>query len=231
MKSIIKLISFALSLLLALSLFGCSAAPRDTEAPIATNAPAATSAPTPEPEPTEDIAKAEAEAALKELDERMFAESVVSDALSFHLTVAHPENFPLITDYPTGWGEFTYAEQEASNEENIAWLEELYAIDRNALSDDSRITYDTLVQFLEQGIEGNQYYYYNEVLDTLVGCTPTCRSIWCSMICTPRRTWRITLRCLRTRRATLGRFWHLSRRSPQTANSCGITPLTRCLSR
>lgn len=169
MRSIIKLISFALSLLLALSLFGCSAVPRDTEAPIATDAPAATSAPTPEPEPTEDIAKAEAEAALKELDERMFAESVVSDALSFHLTVAHPENFPLITDYPTGWGEFTYAEQQASNEENEAWLEELYAIDRNVLSDDSKITYDTLVQFLEQGIEGNQYYYYNEVLDTLVG--------------------------------------------------------------
>ena len=169
MKSIIKLISFALSLLLALSLFGCSAAPKDTAAPIATEAPAAASAPTPEPEPTEDTARAEAEAALKELDERMFAESVVSDALSFHLTVAHPENFPLITDYPTGWGEFTYAEQEASNEENIAWLEELYAIDRNALSDDSKITYDTLVQFLEQGIEGNQYYYYNEVLDTFVG--------------------------------------------------------------
>lgn len=169
MKSIIKLISFALSLLLALSLFGCSAAPRDTEAPIATDAPAATSAPTPEPEPTEDTAKAEAEAALKELDERMFAESVVSDALSFHLTVAHPENFPLITDYPTGWGEFTYAEQQASNEENEAWLEELYAIDRNVLSDDSKITYDTLVQFLEQSIESNRYYYYNEVLDTLVG--------------------------------------------------------------
>ncbi len=166
MKSTIKLISFALSLLLALSLFGCSAAPKDTEAPIA---PAATFAPTPEPEPTEDAARAEAEAALKELDERMFAESVVSDALSFHLTVAHPENFPLITDYPTGWGEFTYAEQEASNAENEAWLEELYAIDRNALSDDSKITYDTLVQFLEQSIEGNRYYYYNEVLDTLVG--------------------------------------------------------------
>ena len=169
MKSIIKPMSFALSLLLALSLLGCSAAPKDTAAPIATEAPAAASAPTPEPEPTEDTARAEAETALKELDERMFAESVVSDALSFHLTVAHPENFPLITDYPTGWGEFTYAEQEASNEENIAWLEELYAIDRNALSDDSKITYDTLVQFLEQGIEGNQYYYYNEVLDTFVG--------------------------------------------------------------
>ena len=96
MKSIIKPISFALSLLLALSLLGCSAAPKDTAAPIATEAPAA--APAPTPEPTEDTARAEAEAALKELDGRMFAESVVSDALSFHLTVAHPENFPLITD-------------------------------------------------------------------------------------------------------------------------------------
>ena len=36
MKSIIKPISFALSLLLALSLLGCSAAPKDTAAPIAT---------------------------------------------------------------------------------------------------------------------------------------------------------------------------------------------------
>ena len=68
----------------------------------------------------------------------MFAESVVSDALSFHLTVAHPENFPLITDYPTGWGEFTYAEQEASNEENIAWLEELYAMCMNDELEDSK---------------------------------------------------------------------------------------------
>ena len=93
MKSIIKPISFALSLLLALSLLGCSAAPKDTAAPIATEAASA-----PTPEPTEDTARAEAEAALKELDGRMFAESVVSDALSFHLTVAHPENFPLITD-------------------------------------------------------------------------------------------------------------------------------------
>ena len=76
MKSIIKPISFALSLLLALSLLGCSAAPKDTAAPIATEAPAAASAPTPEPEPTEDTARAEAETALKELDERMFAESV-----------------------------------------------------------------------------------------------------------------------------------------------------------
>lgn len=168
MKSTIKLISFALSLLLALSLFGCSAAPKDSALPAVSDAPAATAAVT-KPEPTEDPASAEAEAALKELDEKMFAQSVVSDALSFHLTVAHPENFPLITDYPTGWGEFTYAEQEASNEENKQWLEELYAIDRNVLSDDSKITYDTLVQFLEQSIEGNQYYYYNEVLDTLVG--------------------------------------------------------------
>ena len=39
MKSIIKPISFALSLLLALSLLGCSAAPKDTAAPIATEAP------------------------------------------------------------------------------------------------------------------------------------------------------------------------------------------------
>ena len=38
MKSIIKPMSFALSLLLALSLLGCSAAPKDTAAPIATEA-------------------------------------------------------------------------------------------------------------------------------------------------------------------------------------------------
>ncbi len=170
MKSFLKPISFALSLLLVLSFLGCAKEPANTASPVPTKAPVTTPAadPTAAPEPDES-ARAEAEAALKELDERMFAESVADDALSFHLTVAHPENFPLITDYPTGWGDFSYAGQEADNADNEAWLNELYAIDRSLLSDDSKITYDTLCQSLEENIEGSKYYYYNEVLDTLVG--------------------------------------------------------------
>lgn len=170
MKSFLKPISLALSLLIVLSFLGCAKEPKNTASPVPTKAPVTTPAadPTAAPEPDES-AMAEAEAALKELDERMFAESVADDALSFHLTVAHPENFPLITDYPTGWGDFSYAGQEADNADNEAWLNELYAIDRSLLSDDSKITYDTLCQSLEENIEGSKYYYYNEVLDTLVG--------------------------------------------------------------
>ncbi len=160
-----------LALLTALSFTGCiridlaklikSALPADTPTPKAT----AEATPT----QTDSAAAAENEAALKALDEEMFASSVTSDALTFHLTIAHPENFPEITDVPSGWGDFTYERECEANEENITYLERLNAIDRDALCDDSKITYDTLLQFLEMSIEEHEYYYYNEVLDTLVG--------------------------------------------------------------
>lgn len=160
-----------LALFTAISLTGCiridlaklveSALP----SPTAALKPSASATPT----ETDSAAAAENEAALKALDEEMFASSVSSDALSFHLTVEHPESFPEITDVPSGWGEFTYEQACADNESSIAYLERLKVIDRDMLCDDSKITYDTLLQFLEMSIEEHEYYYYNEVLDTLVG--------------------------------------------------------------
>lgn len=165
MRSIIRIASLMLALFAALTFAGCGAAPQRQPDNISSAMPtAAQNVPT--PAPAADNAE---EAALKDLDARMFAASVVSDALSFHLTVAHPADFPLITEIPTGWGEFTYEQEGAGIAENAAWLEELLAIDRDKLSDDSKITYDTLRQFLEMSVESYQYYYYNEVLDTLVG--------------------------------------------------------------
>lgn len=170
MKRITRMLSMLLALVTALSLFGCSVVPTNTAEPTATAA-AETAQPveTAAPEPTVDPATEAAEAALKELDMKIFCTDVVSDALSFHLSLAHPENFSLITDYPTGWGDFSYAAQEESNAENEEWFEELCAIDRDALTEDSKITYDTLYQTLEPDGTGMDYYYYGEVLDTLVG--------------------------------------------------------------
>ena len=172
-SKIAKIASAVLALTLLLSLTGCQMVARFIGDVLREVMPMQTKAPdiepTPYPQPTERVVDEACENALKELDAKMFAESVSGDALSFHLTVAHPQNFAGITDYPTGWGDFSYAKAIEETEAEKAWLDELRAIDRDKLSDDSRITYDTLEQYLEMSIASMDYYYYNEVLDTLVG--------------------------------------------------------------
>ncbi len=111
----------------------------------------------------------EASTALAALDMEIFDEYATSDALTYHLTLAHPENFPDLSAPETGWGAFTYAEAESATEQERAWLAALNEIDRAALEENEQLTYDTLKQYLEWNIASFDYYYYGEVLDTLVG--------------------------------------------------------------
>jgi len=176
MRRFTRLLALFLTALIALSMAaGCSILfprffPEPTAAPDGTPAPAETAAPpaTDAPEPTEDPSIA-AGLALAALDMEIFDDYTTSDALSFHLTVAHPENFPEMSDPETGWGTFSYEDARAETEREKAWLERLRAIGRDALSPEDQLTYDTLEQYLSWSIESFDYYYYGEVLDTIVG--------------------------------------------------------------
>ncbi len=163
---------FALLLVLSLALplvSGCSllfpggtAKPAATPAPTAAATPSQTDASGEEPLSQESLA-------IATIDREIFAEYATSDALTYHLTIAHPENFPELARPETGWGPFTYEEAAASTEQEKAWLDSLRAIDREKLNESERLTYDTLAQYLEWNIASFDYYYYGEVLDTLVG--------------------------------------------------------------
>lgn len=162
MKYIPRIFSLVLVLALVAGCVGCTVkAPATTPAPTA--APVATQAPTPTPEPTPDY-----QALLKELDMEIFEQSITSDALSYHLGLAHPESFAF-ANVETGWGEFSYAESESLTQRQQAWLDRLHAIDRAALSGEDQITYDTLEQYLQMSVDGFPYYYYDEILNTYNG--------------------------------------------------------------
>ncbi|HWQ58472.1 MAG TPA: DUF885 family protein [Clostridia bacterium] len=164
--ALLLIAAMALSLASGCSIFLPFATVKHTAAPPQT--PAATPVPTIVPTPTEDIAAANS-LTLAQLDMEIFDEYATSDALSFHLTVAHPENFAGLSSPETGWGPFTYEESRVATEQEKGWLDRLHAIDRDALAENERLTYDTLEQYLNWSIESFDYYYYGEVLDTLVG--------------------------------------------------------------
>ena len=168
MQNIKRLLALFLTAALAVSLAsGCSLlmpekTPEPTVQPTAaTAAPVETAVPS-EPPSADSLA-------LAEMDMEIFEDYATSDALTYHLTVAHPENFPDLVTPETGWGTFTYADSAAATEDERAYLTRLNAINRDNLTPSEQLTYDTLVQYLTWSIESFDYYYYGEVLDTLVG--------------------------------------------------------------
>lgn len=138
-----------------------------TASPAATAAQP-TAAPTEAPVPTEETAS-EASLALTQLDLEIFSSYETSDAISYHLAISDPSSYALTEEPETGWGPFSYEESASATEEEKAWLERLTAIDRDALTESEQLTYDTLEQYLTWSIESFDYYYFDEVLDTLVG--------------------------------------------------------------
>jgi uncharacterized protein (DUF885 family) len=170
MQKIKRLLAFFLTAALAISLVsGCSAlVPGQTPEPAATTAaPIETAASVETAAPT--VVPNGDSLALAQLDMEIFGDYATSDALTYHLTVAHPENFPELVTPETGWGTFTYADSAAATEDERAYLARLDAIDRGSLTVSEQLTYDTLKQYLNWSIESFDYYYYGEVLDTLVG--------------------------------------------------------------
>lgn len=179
MKKTVKLLSLLLAALVALSLGGClPKLPGLNKPPLPTPnvAPPAPTAAAPSnggksntpAAPDENAAEA-AQKLLDELDREMFVDSVTGDALSYHLSLAHPENFAEITEVEPGFGEFTYAASEAATQREREWLLRLKEIDREVLDDCAKLTYDTLLQYLELSISYFDYYYYSEVLDSYSG--------------------------------------------------------------
>ncbi len=135
---------------------------------IVTPSPAPSSAPSTSSTPSGEQG-GEASLALAQLDREIFGAYATSDALSYHLLLAHPENFDGLEAPAAGWGTFSYADAQAETDQERAWYAQLQAIDRAALSTEEQLTLDTLEQYLKWNIEGFDYYYYSEVLDTLVG--------------------------------------------------------------
>lgn len=98
----------------------------------------------------------------------LFCSYCTSDSLSLNYTLSRPEQYG-ITTLPTGFPSFTLSDlnQSALVDENR--LETLYTFDRDALSFDQQILYDTLEDSLKTDIEGQSFTLFSTVLGPTTG--------------------------------------------------------------
>lgn len=184
-----KTISLLLALLMLMSLTACIRVPgrkdaeivapkiESTVAPAITPEPLPTAEPTPEPtiEPTaEPTPEPTAEPVYDEnwadIDMDFFREYLSSDITSLHQLVKDPSKFGINYDeVERTLG--TYQEDE--EREWYVFVEETLSrmdrVDQRTLSDQDKLAYDTLRQYLAWELEGEEFYGYYEPLAPYTG--------------------------------------------------------------
>ena len=92
-----------------------------------------------------------------------FEESVTSDTITLHYTLAHPEDFgvnaPEVTYGDADLSEEALAEDKTETEDT---LKEMDAFDYDLLTEDQQFTYDILYDYVETSLEFYDYVYLYE---------------------------------------------------------------------
>ena len=178
-----SIVAIALSLCMALSMCGCDKKKESSSSGSgismeeflsalddATTTEETTEDITTEDEPTTETVQVDPSSpeALEEqqaFDEWLwesFEESVTSDTISLHYTLAHPENYGVTPP------EVTYSETDLSEEaiaedlaESQATLDEMAAFDYDLLTKDQQFTYDIIYNYIyaDLGFYDNIYLY------------------------------------------------------------------------
>lgn len=106
--------------------------------------------------------------AFTEFTDELFRSQSGSDSLTLGYTLAHPENYG-ITDLPKGFSSFSFEDlkKEALYLENL--LAALKQFDKNSLSFEQQVLYDTLEDTLELDIQGQNYLAFSESFGPTTG--------------------------------------------------------------
>lgn len=123
----------------------------------------------PAPEPTFAVNE-KADQAFHELDLAVFRWYATLDGYSFHMFVDDPKNFQI--DHASvnmTLGEFTTEDSVRISKEATAYLEQLNAINREEIKQESQFSYDVLQQILTDLAEEDTFEYYYEPLSVYSG--------------------------------------------------------------
>lgn len=157
-----RLVSLLLALVMIFNLTACIRIPARKGAE-ATAAPTAESTPEPTPEPLPDETWAD-------IDMDFFREYLKSDLTTLHQMVKDPAAMGI--DYDSVERSLGSFKQE-SDREWYAYEERLLArmdhLDKSTLSEQDKLAYDTLRQYLEWELEGEEFYGYYEPLTEITG--------------------------------------------------------------
>ena len=159
-----KTLSLLLALLMVFNLAACIVVPtRKYGQAAATAVP--TEAPTAEPQPTDAGPEKWAD-----IDMDFFREYLSSDLTSLHQMVKDPSKYGI--DYDSverTLGSFSQEEDKEWYDFERTILQRMDRVDQSALSEQEKTAYDTLRQYVEWDLEGEEFYGYYEPLTELTG--------------------------------------------------------------
>lgn len=100
--------------------------------------------------------------------DELFKEDIASNTINLHYTLAHPENFG-ITDYDVTLGGIS-ADDMKENSKNLQELKkELLRYDTEEFSDSQLLTYDILMDYIENELAAKDLTLYAEFLSPVSG--------------------------------------------------------------
>ena len=97
----------------------------------------------------------------------LFRESVSSDALTLHSYLEHPEEYG-ITDYDVTLGRYDLDHLDGTTDVTDC-INTLKSFDRHTLSAKQQLTYDQLLQHMQNELEYSDLYLFETSLSTTVG--------------------------------------------------------------
>lgn len=181
-----RIFSLVLALVFLLGTLACDAqtspAPVVTEGPAEETpapTPAPTAAPTAEPtaEPTDEPTAAPTEEPgpsaselWREFDTDFACYLLSEDISTYNQLIKDPDTLPLKEeDIVITLGSYDKSEYDRYYKDMHAFLERLYAIDREALTEEERYSYDAVLESVELDIESEEFYGYFEPLQAYSG--------------------------------------------------------------
>lgn len=155
MKRRKQLISLLLSLLLAVSLAGCSLWSGQGGADQAETA-------------SEQQAKTSRQKEFDKFLSRQVKESLSDNTLNLHYQLKNPEKYG-IKQGKVSIGHITPGTDEKALKENKKTASELAGFDRSSLTEDQKLTYDILKDYLDMLIEDEKYPLYSNLIGDVSG--------------------------------------------------------------
>ena len=100
--------------------------------------------------------------------EQVFQSEVTSSTLNMHYTLAHPENYG-ITQYPITYGEVTSEQTMEASAILENWKYNLENFEKDDLTIPQQMTYDIMMDFINEEESAEKYNYYQEALKPTTG--------------------------------------------------------------
>ena len=111
--------------------------------------------------------KAVQEAFDEYLDEE-YRDTLSYSLVSTHFDLMNPEDFG-ITEFETIWGDITFGEEAEEDDTSDEELEELKSFDYASLTYEQQLTYDTIIAYIDNSEDLNEYYYFQEAFSPSSG--------------------------------------------------------------